>query len=76
VLPPENAPKELRGVALHVTFWIDETGKAVRVSVDPPIRDSKFAEKFTETMLSYRFRPALGPDGTPIASTFVYEVSW
>jgi hypothetical protein len=76
VLPPENPPKELRGVELRITFSLDESGKPVRVEVDPPIQDKKFARKLVESMLSYRFRPALGPDGRPIASTFVQLVSW
>jgi hypothetical protein len=76
VLPPENPPKELRGVELRITFLVDESGKPVRIEVDPPIQDKKFARKLTETMLSYRFRPALGPDGRPVASTFIQLVSW
>ncbi len=76
VIPPEKPPKELRGVDLTVTFWIDDAGKVVRVAVDPPIHDRKFAQAFTETMFGYRFRPALGPDGRPVASTHVQTVSY
>jgi hypothetical protein len=76
VIPPDKPPKELRGVDLHVTFWVDETGSVVRVAVDPPIQDHKFAEKFKDTMLGYRFRPALGPDGRPVASTSTQIVSY
>ena len=76
MLPPDNPPKQLRGVDIRVTFWVDETGAVVRVGVDPPIEDRKFAQKFRETMLSYRFRPALGPDGRPVASTSTQVVSY
>ena len=76
VIPPEDPPKELRGVELRVTFSVDESGKPVRVEFDPPIQDRKFAQKLRESMLSYRFRPALGPDGRPVASTFIQLVSW
>jgi hypothetical protein len=76
VIPPENPPKELRGVELRITFMVDESGRPVRVEVDPPIQDKKFARKLTESMLSYRFRPALGPDGRPVASTYTQLVSW
>jgi hypothetical protein len=76
VIPPDNPPKALRGVDLHVTFWVDEDGRVVRVAVDPEIQDHKFAEKFTESMLSYRFRPALGPDGRAVASTSTQVVSY
>lgn len=75
VIPPDNPPKELRGVELRVTFWVDEAGKVVRVAVDPRIQDRKFAQRFTESMLSYRFRPALGPGGLPIASTYIQLVT-
>jgi hypothetical protein len=76
VIPPEKPPKALRGVDLRVTFWVDETGKVVRVEIEPPIQDRKFADKFTESMLSYRFRPALGPDGRPVAATTTQIVSY
>ena len=75
-IPPDNPPRELRGAQIRVTFWVDEVGKAVRVALDPPIRDRKYAEKFTETMLNYRFHPALGPDGRPVASTYTAIVSY
>ena len=68
-IPPTDVPKELRGVSIRVTLWIAANGKIDRVATDPPIRDHKFADQFTESMLSYRYRPALGPDGTAVAST-------
>jgi hypothetical protein len=76
VIPPEDPPKALRGVELRITFLVDESGRPVRVEFDPPIQDKKFAQKLRESMLSYRFRPALGPDGRPVASTFIQLVSW
>lgn len=75
-VPADNPPKQLRGVDLRVTFFVDEKGAVQRVTVDPPIADRKFADKFRETMLSYRFRPALGPDGLPVASSVVFTVSY
>ena len=75
-IPPDNEPKELRGAQLRVTFWVDESGRAVKVEVDPPIKDRKYAQKFTEAMLSYKFRPALGSDGHPVASTTTMTVSY
>lgn len=75
-IPPDNEPKDLRGTQLQVTFWVDESGRAVKVEVIPAIRDRKYAQKFAEAMLSYRFRPALGPDGRPIASTATMTVSY
>ncbi len=72
----EKTPKELRGIPLRVTFSVDEVGRVARVAIQPPIRDRKFADGFRETMMQYRFRPALGPDGLPVAAeielTFTY----
>ena len=76
VIPPENPPKELRGVDLTVTFWVTETGTVARVEVTPPIKDRKFAGKFEESMMQYRFRPGLGPDGKPVASLATHTVTY
>lgn len=75
IIPPVDAPKELRGVDIHVTFWIDAAGKVSRVEFDPPVDDRTYARKLAEAMRNYRFRPALAPDGTPIAGTYVYTVT-
>ena len=76
VIPPENPPKELRGIDLTVTFWVTETGSVMRVEVSPAIRDGKFAAKFEESMMQYRFRPGLGPDGKPVASLATHTVTY
>lgn len=76
VIPPENPPKELRGIDLTVTFWVTETGSVMRVDVSPAIRDRKFAAKFEESMMQYRFRPGLGPDGKPVASLATHTVTY
>jgi hypothetical protein len=66
VIPPENSPKELRGKAIRVTFWVDAAGKVQKVELDPEIRDRGYAKKFLEAMMNYEFRPARGPDGLPM----------
>lgn len=71
IIPPSDPPKELRGIDLEVTFWVFADGTVDRVQVQPPIKDRKFAKKIDDAMRGYRFKPALGPSGTPIASTFV-----
>jgi TonB family protein len=72
----EKTPKELRGVPIRVTFSVDEAGRVARVVIEPPIQDRKFADGFRETMMQYRFRPAQGADGSPVAAeielTFTY----
>jgi hypothetical protein len=73
-IPPDGIPKEARGLTFRVTFFISAQGRVERIAVDPPIRDHKYAEKFAETMMNYRFRPALSPEGTPVASTYIVSV--
>ncbi len=59
---------------IRVTFWVDVSGGVSRVAFDPPVDDRKFAGKLAEAMRNYRFRPALGPDGTPIAATYTHTL--
>lgn len=68
----DGRPRELRGQEIRITYSIDETGKPVKVSFEPSIADGKFAGKLRETMLSYRFHPALDPNGRPVPGTWVY----
>ena len=75
VLLPENKPKELRGKAIRVTFWVDPAGKVEKVAFDPEIRDRGYAKKFLEAMLNYEFRPARGPDGAPVPGVTVITVT-
>jgi protein TonB len=70
----KDAPRELRGLEIRVLFSIDAEGVPQRVQFDPPIRAGKFADKLKQTMLSFRFHPAIGPDGRPTASTFPYRL--
>jgi len=75
VLPPmEGAPKELQGAPLAVTFWVSATGKVLRLEVQPEIHDRGYARKFAEAMQGYEFRPARGPDGSPVADTVTVVV--
>lgn len=74
IIPPDDPPKELRGVEIRVTFWVDAAGGVDRVAFDPPVSNRKFAGKLAEAMRNYRFRPALGPDGTPIAATYTHTL--
>ncbi len=76
ILPPDDPPKELRGIDFKLTFFVNPDGTVNRVAVAPAIKDRKFANKINEVMRDYRFKPALGPDGTPIASTYVYTMKY
>lgn len=76
ILPPGDAPKDLRGIDFKLTFYVNADGTVDRVTVAPTIKDRKFANKIDEVMRDYRFKPALGPDGVPIASTFIYTMRY
>lgn len=72
----DEVPKALRGRGVRVVFTIDETGKPTKVTFEPQIPDSRFTSRLRETMLSYRFHPALDPNGRPVAGTYVYTLIW
>ena len=74
VIPPENAPTDLRGQELKITFWVAADGRVERVEIDPPIRDRGYAKKFLEAMRNYRFRPARSPEGAAIAGSTTISV--
>ncbi len=67
--PFDTPPKELRGVSLNVTFWVQIDGKVERYTVEPEIKDREYAKKFDEVMRAFRFTPARAPDGTRVPGT-------
>jgi hypothetical protein len=67
--PFDTPPKELRGVSLSVTFWVQVDGKVERYTVEPEIKDREYAKKFDEVMRAFRFTPARAADGTQIPGT-------
>ena len=67
--PFDTPPKELRGVSLNVTFWVQVDGKVERYTVEPEIKDRDYAKKFDEVMRAFRFTPARAPDGTRVPGT-------
>lgn len=75
IIPHDDAPKELRGHEIRATITVDEAGMPRAVTFDPPLRSGRYTSKVRETLLGFRFYPALGPDGRPVASTFVYNIT-
>lgn len=67
--PFDTPPKELRGVSLNVTFWIQADGRMKRYQVEPQIKDRKYAKKFDEVVRAFRFTPARAPNGSRVAGT-------
>lgn len=72
----DEVPKELRGREFRAVYTIDETGKPTKVTFEPQITNARFASRLRETMLSYRFHPALDVNGRPVAGTWVYYLTW
>lgn len=68
VIPPTDAPKELRGKDILIVFSVDAQGKVVQVEFRPEIGDSRYAGRLRSAMLEQRFNPALDAAGHPIAS--------
>ena len=76
ILPPPEIPKTLRGVTISVTFLVGPEGRVEGVRLSPEPQDRGFARKLEEVMRNYRFRPARGPDGLPVAGTITVELTF
>jgi hypothetical protein len=70
VLPPQDAPKQLRGKEIKVISMVDEQGKVQRVEFQPEITDGAYARRLRESMLNNRYYPATDATGHPVPSTF------
>ena len=76
ILPPPEIPKALRGVTISVTFLVGPEGRVEGVRLSPEPQDRGFARKLEDVMRNYRFRPARGPDGLPVAGTITIELTF
>lgn len=72
-IPFSTPPRELRGKTVKVTFAITTDGRVERFDTDPVITDRGYYKKFADIVLGFRFRPARGPDGQPVAVVFPME---
>jgi TonB family protein len=59
----------VRGRSIAVTFTVNERGEIVGLDFGST-GDRGYDKRFRETLRQVRFRPAVGPDGQPIAATF------
>ena len=75
-MPPPDVPKNVRGMTIAVTFLVAVDGRVDGVRFEPILPDRGFAKKLEEVMRGYRFRPARGPDGLPVAGTTTVSVSF
>ena len=76
ILPPPEIPKALRGVTISVTFMVGPEGRVEDIRLSPEPQDRGFARKLEDVMRNYRFRPARGPDGLPVAGTITVELTF
>lgn len=68
-LPPEPRPGSVRGRSVAVTFTVDKRGEITSLEFGTT-GDRGYDRRFRERLREARFRPAVGPDGQPMAATF------
>ncbi len=66
----------MRGSTVAVTFMVGPEGRVEEIRLSPEPADRGFGKKLEEVMRSYRFRPARGPDGLPVAGTITVELTF
>jgi len=75
IMPPPDRPSDLRGTTVTARFDISATGEVLRVTLDPPIRDRRFAAEFVDRLRRYTFTPAYSLEGQPIAAAFEIRIT-
>lgn len=73
VLIPPQPPGRLKGTVIPVRFTLNERGEILRVDF-PSTGDRGYDRRLREALNEMRFRPAVGPDGRPMAATYPVEV--
>ena len=75
IMPPPDRPSSLRGSTVTARFEISARGEVTRVSLEPPIRDRRFADEFVDRLRRYTFTPAYTLEGEPIAAVFEIRIT-
>ena len=73
VPPPEPRPGRVKGKTVVVTFTLNERGDILRIDFEST-GDRGYDRRLRERMNEMRFRPAVGPDGQPMAATYPVTV--
>jgi hypothetical protein len=73
LLPPMPAPSSVHGFRLTAWFDVDSTGKATLLRFTPS-PDRGYNDQIRKTLLEFRFKPAVRPDGTAIRDTAAVEM--
>jgi hypothetical protein len=66
IVPPEKAPKSVRGRRYRATFWVGADGRVDRVDVSPPIEDAEYRQALQERLMDFAFYPARNRAGLAI----------
>ena len=66
IVPPEKAPKSVRGRRYRATFWVGADGRVERVDVNPPIDDAEYRQALLERLMDFAFYPARNRAGLAI----------
>ena len=73
VPPPEPRPNRVKGKTVVVTFTLNERGDILRIDFEST-GDRGYDRRLRERMNEMRFRPAVGPNGQPMAATYPVTV--
>jgi protein TonB len=68
-LPPEPRPGKVRGRSVAVMFTVNAHGEITSLDF-ASTGDRGYDRRFRERLREARFRPAVGPNGEPMAATF------
>jgi hypothetical protein len=74
ILTPPDPPRGLKGQTITVTFSVRADGRVDHVEFQPEIQNRDYANKFRESLLGFRFVPALSAAGVPIAGEYPISV--
>ncbi len=74
VILPLPAPRKVKPYELEATFDVDSTGHATLLQWNEP-KDKSYARRVLDTLLGWRFRPAVRADGMPVRAMFTVRAS-
>lgn len=66
IVPPDKAPRSVKGRKYRATFWVGADGRVQRVDVSPDIRDADYRRALYERLMDFAFYPARNRVGLPV----------
>jgi hypothetical protein len=58
IMPPDKAPRSVKGRTYRATFWVGADGRVQRVDLNPEIRDAEYRRALYERLMDFAFEPA------------------